>query len=233
MQLKLHADRQPVAQDPLGQLLPIHALELGREVNGVSLQSTSPELGSGPLVVRAIRDHELELVTGRVEVVQVRPVVRPFFPARRTLEVDDLHHGLGHSRDGNAAARLAEYHVASLQKSLGQLADVVLEQRLSARQLDQPTGAAESVDLVHDLINRQIASSEEGVLRIAPGAAQVAARSADEDARLTRVARLALNRVEDLGDTHAATEPARRPGRAAPAGSRSTVDAGSRAWSYP
>ena len=57
-------------------------------------------------------------------------------------------------------------------------------------------------DLRHDVVDGHLLPTGEGVLRVAPPAAQIAPREPHEGARAAGVGGLALDAVEDLGDAH-------------------------------
>src|SRR5437762_924990 len=101
------------------------------------------------------------------------------------------------------APRLEQHRPAAREQAIHQLVDVVLQKRLTTRDFDEI--AVISLDRLEHVVDRHPAPLMKGIRGIAPGTAQVARGQPDEDARLTRSSRLALNRKEDLVDNHSIT----------------------------
>ena len=120
--------------------------------------------------------------------------------AAGALHVDDRAcTALRQAREpGTMAAGLDEDFVALLNERLHQRIDVRLEHRLAAGQLDQL--AVEPGHFGDDGLDGHLVAFGEGIRRVAPRAAQIARREADEDARAPDVRGLALNRQVDLVD---------------------------------
>ena len=95
-------------------------------------------------------------------------------------------------------AGFEQHRAAAVEQTLHQRIDIVLEQRLAAGDLDEL--AAVLLDLMHDLVERPLATLVKRVGSVAPRTAEVACGQPDEDARPPGARRLALDRVEDLVD---------------------------------
>ena len=149
------------------------------------------------LVVLAVLDHELHFVL-RGEALDVRPVVSMGLSAAWALDVHDADHRGRDLLDTEVTAGLEHHGEAFVEQPLHQRIDILLQQRLSAGDLDD--GAFERLDPFDHLVERHLVSLGECVRRVAPGAAEVARRQADEHAGPPRVRRFSLDRVEDLVD---------------------------------
>jgi hypothetical protein len=79
------------------------------------------------------------------------------------------------------AAGLEQHLLAPVGQRAHQLERAGLQHRLPAGELNQLAGVA--LDGRQDLVHRELVAFVESVLGVAPGAAQVAARQPDEDAR--------------------------------------------------
>ena len=146
---------------------------------------------------RAILDDELHFVVRRQR-VEIAPVVLVGLAARRALDVDDLDHFVWNAPDRPVPAGFEQHGPAAVDETPHQRVDIVLQQRFAAGDLDELATVA--LDVGDHLVQRPLRPFVKRVRRVAPRAAEVARRQADEHARLPRPGRLALNRVEDLVD---------------------------------
>ncbi len=76
-----------------------------------------------------------------------------------------------------------------------------MQHGLAAGELDQDTGS-EGFDLLFDLVEGEGLASGEGVLGVAPGAAQVAAGETDEDAGEAGEGGFALDGFVEFDEVH-------------------------------
>src|SRR5438105_4103458 len=152
---------------------------------------------AGEVIVGAILDDELHLVVRR-EAIEVLPVVPVRLAAAGALDVDDLPHGRRNAVDRPVSSRLQHDRPARGKQPIHQRIHVLLQQRLAARDFDEPTLVL--LHSGHDVVDRHLAPLVKRVRRIAPGAAQIARRQPHEHARFPRARRFALDRVEDLVD---------------------------------
>src|SRR5262249_51429601 len=149
----------------------------------------------------AIAQHELDFVLGaqRLQVLHVKSVG---LARIRALHIDNLDDILGHSLERSLAAGLDQHRVALAQQALHQQHYFpLLQHRFAARNLHQ-AAAAQALDFFGNLFHRHAMSAGERVLAVAPRATEVAASQADEDARQSRVRRLALDRLVNLCNLH-------------------------------
>src|SRR5947207_3048275 len=124
------------------------------------------------------------------------------------------------------AARLEHHGSTGGDQSIHQVVDVLLEQRLAARDFDERTSIL--LDRAEHGVDRHLPPFRERVRRVTPRAAEVACGQADEDAGLSGARRLALNRVEDLVDgEHPAIILTRKLEMAG------DVRIGTSGWNYP
>ena len=150
-----------------------------------------------PLVVGAVGEDELDLVA-RADVLEVRPAVAVRLAAARALQVHDLVHARIDPRDVRLAARLDEHRLARVAQLAQQRADAGLEQRLSAGQLHERRAEGERAR--QHVLAGHARAAVEGLRRVAPHAAQVAARRAHEGAGQPGERRFALDARVDLVD---------------------------------
>src|SRR5215467_3690909 len=142
-------------------------------------------------------------------------------PARfariRALHVDNLDDFAWNILQRALAAGFEQNEVALIDETPHQRDNFsFLQQGLSAGDFDQASAGAQTGDLGHDLVGTHPAAAMEGVFAVAPGAAQIASREANEDTGQARVGRLALERFVDFGYLHAkpAVSPQLSAGRA-------------------
>ena len=103
-----------------------------------------------PVVIRAIGDDELQLVS-RPERLEILPSVAIALPASGALDVDDPPHALRNVLDRQAAAGLEHHFETPGQKRPHQIDRLGLKERLPSRQLDQL--AVVGFDAIDDLAN--------------------------------------------------------------------------------
>src|SRR5882672_11221272 len=97
------------------------------------------------------------------------------------------------------AAGFEEDRPSTFEQPLHQRIHVLLQQRLAAGDLDERAG--ERLHLLQNLFEGTFGALVERVRRVTPRAPEIARGEADEDTRAPGVARLALDRVEDLVDS--------------------------------
>src|SRR5262249_13739253 len=100
---------------------------------------------------------------------------------------------------GHVTASLDEHFVAAGNQRVKQRIDVLLQQWLTACQLDERR--LQPFDLGHDIVNRHLLAAGERVGRIAPAAAEVAGGQPHEHTRPADVRRLALDGHVNLEDS--------------------------------
>ena len=163
---------------------------------------------AGELVVGAIGEDELDLIIRGegVEVFEAEGVGGG--AGAGAFDVDDLVDGAGDVCEGLFAAGLdhegvvvGEEAVHEGQKFAG------LEHGLAAGELDEAAGG-EGFDLGEHLVGGEGLAAGEGVLGVAPGAAQVAAGEADEDAGDPGEGAFALDGFVELDEMHGCYFPA-------------------------
>jgi hypothetical protein len=103
-------------------------------------------------------------------------------------------------RDIDGAAGLKKDRIAGVAQSGHEQEALGLNKRFPSRDLHE--AAPIGVHLRQDLIDRALVSSVKGIVGIAPGAAERASGQPYKHAGLSGVARLALNAMEDLGNSH-------------------------------
>ena len=152
---------------------------------------------TGPVVITTIANDELDLVARGKLLFDLLDVVS-FHSARRCLDVHDL---LDHRVDPpqiHGATGLQKHLEAVVAEFGEQGKHGLLQERLSARDFDQrASGVFRALETI---IDRRSEALVERVFRVAVGTPQVAACEADEKARSSRVARLALYAQEELVD---------------------------------
>jgi hypothetical protein len=121
-------------------------------------------------------------------------------PTPRTLYIQyDVGAGIDR-RNINGAAGFKEDRVAGIAQAGQERETLGLDKRLPSRDLHK--AASIVLYLRQDLFDRALAPSVEGIVGIAPGAAEWASSQSYKDTGLPGVARFALNAMEDLGDAH-------------------------------
>jgi hypothetical protein len=103
-------------------------------------------------------------------------------------------------RNINGAAGFKEDRIAGITQPGQKRETLRLGKRLPSRDLHE--AAPIGVHLRQDFIDWALAPSVEGIVGVAPGAAEWASGQSYEDAGLSDIARLALNAMEDLSDAH-------------------------------
>src|SRR5580698_6280224 len=150
---------------------------------------------ASPFVVAPIAEHELQLVI-RPQMFEVAPSIPRRLATAGTFQVNDASDSRVDHADV-AFARGLDHHVMSTrQQQRNQWMDSLLQEWLAAGNFDQP--AIEAVNFGCHLRNLHLIAFVKGVLGVAPGAAQVAPREADEDAGTPRPGRFALDAMKDL-----------------------------------
>jgi len=148
---------------------------------------------AGELVVGAIGEDELDFVVGGegVEVFYAKGVGGG--AGAGTLYVDDFVNGFGNGFQGLLTAGFDHENVISLEKAFHEGDEFAgLEHGFAAGELDEAAGL-EGFDLRDDFVGGEGFAAGEGVLGITPGAAEVAAGEADEDAGDAREGAFALH----------------------------------------
>jgi len=100
----------------------------------------------------------------------------------------------------NGAAGLKEDRIAGITESGQEREALRLHKRFPSCDFNE--GAPIVLHLRQDLIDGALLPSVEGIVCIAPGAAERATGQSHKDTGLPNVARLALNAMEDLGHSH-------------------------------
>jgi hypothetical protein len=118
--------------------------------------------------------------------------------ARGTLDVQDRHNFIRDVVERHVPTSLEQHFVPALDEPSHQVVHLGLQERLAARNLDQTTRLA--FDLEDDVGHGHPPAAGKGIRRIAPAAAQVAGRQADEDARPADMRRFSLNGCVDFAD---------------------------------
>src|SRR5216684_4607232 len=134
----------------------------------------------------------------RPELFEVRPVVLLRFLRARALNVEDDLRTTIDRFDIDRPGGLDQNLEAVVAQAADQIEPFLLGQRFAAGDLDEIAAVAPNAG--DDLIDRHPLPAGEGVLGVAPAAAQIAASQTDEDAGAAGVARFALNRMKDLGN---------------------------------
>ncbi len=118
------------------------------------------------------------------------------------LDVDDLVDGFGDFGEGALAGGLDHEGVAGVEEAAHEGEEFAgLEHGFAAGELDEFAGG-ESFDLGDDFVFGEGLAAGEGVLGVAPGAAEVAAGEADEDAGEAGEGGLALNGFVEFDEMH-------------------------------
>ena len=202
MELDLHANGEPVGEDPIGEVGggEVEALfALDREKQDFALleEVELGYFGLGPLVVMAVAENEFYLVVGG-DAGQVGVVVALFLTGAGGLEVHDDGGAGVDEGDVEGAAGFQGDLVTGVAEAGDQGAAGGLGQGLAAGDGDE--AGLPGVDGGKDLGERDAAAALEGVGCVAVGAAQGTAGEADEGGGIADGAGFPLERVEDLGD---------------------------------
>ena len=158
--------------------------------------------GAGEVVVRAVGEYEFYFVVFGEggEVFEAEGVGGG--ACSRAFDVDDLVDGGGDFGEGTFAGGLDHEGVAGGEEAMHEGEEFAgLEHGFAAGELDEVAGG-ESFDLGDDLVFGEGLAAGEGVLGVAPGAAEVAAGEADEDAGQAGEGRLALDGFVELDEVH-------------------------------
>ena len=157
------------------------------------------------IIIPAAGNHKLDFVIAadRFEICRVKG----FRLARiRALHVHDLDDLAGQHADEPFAARLDHYRIACGEELFGQLRRFRLQQRFAARDLDKRNApgaiSGERAYLREHFVHAVLCASVKRVRRVAPRAAQIAARQTHEYARQSRAGAFPLNGLENFGDLH-------------------------------
>ena len=134
---------------------------------------------------------------GQVDIVPANGVS---FVTVRALEIDDLDNGLGHAGDTDMTAGFQHHRVAPIEKGTHQRVNFFLLQRLSSRNFNEFCRMACN-DGQH-LVQRHLAATGIGVLRVAVHASKRTARQAYKHAWLARMCGFTLDGKENLCDAH-------------------------------
>ncbi len=170
----------------------------GREVHGgPRIQRPFSHEVARPLVVPAVTQNELDLVT-RLEPLHVLRTVVLVHATPRRLDVDDPMHARIDLRSVSVSPGFDQELVAGIEQPKCQLGNGALQQGFATRQLDQLR--AEGIDALDDLVQREPFATRERVHLVAVDAADVAAGSPDERTGPARKAGLSLDRAVDLLD---------------------------------
>src|SRR5207237_1306091 len=154
---------------------------------------------ASPVVIDSVGQDKLRLIFGG-QPRKIRPVHSIGHPTRWTLYIQyDVRAGIDW-RNINGAAGFKEDRVVGITQSGQERETLWLDKRLPTRDLHK--AASIVLHLRQDLIDRALAPSVEGIVGIAPGAAEWASGQSYKHTGLPDVARLALDAIEDLGDTH-------------------------------
>ena len=85
----------------------------------------------------------------------------------------------------------------------------LLQHGLAAGDFDQAAAGRQALDLGEDLVLRHFAAAGEGVLGVAPGAAEIASGEAHEDAGQSGEGTFPLQRFVDFDDVHSESQVSR------------------------
>src|SRR5262249_9087693 len=121
VELKLDADGQGIVEHPTGEIAAGQGVVNRREQHGhLPCQLALAHDASGPLVVRAAGDHELELVAF-AQPIEVLPEIALALAASRALHVDDALDAERHGVDRKTAAGLEQHFVSTFEKGAHQV----------------------------------------------------------------------------------------------------------------
>lgn len=154
------------------------------------------------LVVGAVGEDEFDLVVGceGVEVLEAEAVSGG--SGAGALYVDDLVDGAGDFCEGPLAAGFDHEGVVHGEEAVHEGEEIAgLEHGLAAGELDEAAGL-EGLDVGDDLVVGEGLAAGEGVLGVAPGAAQVAACEPHKDAGNASEGAFTLDRFVELDEMH-------------------------------
>jgi hypothetical protein len=157
---------------------------------------------AGEVVVFAVGDDEFNFVVFFVglEVVEAEGV--GCAACSRTLDIDDLVNGFRDVGQGTFAGGLDHESEVLGEEAIHQGEEFFsLQHRLAAGELDE-SARGEGFDLLLDFVEGEGLATGKGVLRVAPGAAKVAACEADEDAGEAGEGGFALDGFVEFDEMH-------------------------------
>jgi len=198
MQLQLQPDRQPVLQDPFGQLGRILLLLSGGEQDFTAgREIVFPEAVPGPFIILPVADDELDLV-GAAQRYDVRITVALHFARARRLQVHHLDDARIDAGDIECPAGLKRDAVTGITQLPQQRQAGLLRQRLAPghRDIAGPVAGYPFQDGTgfHPL------ASLEGVGGIAITATQWTTRETNKDGRAARGQRFPLQGIKNFGN---------------------------------
>ena len=164
----------------MGELINSAGYGDAYQKNGPPLQLPLLDDFPGPLVIRAIRDHEFDLVLS-FQMFEIRPEVLFRFARARAFDVQDDFGPLVHRCDVDGSRRFDQHLEAFIGQPLNQVEAFRLSERLAAGHLDEIASIA--VHALHDRIKGHPLAACESVFGVAPSAAEIASREPDEHAR--------------------------------------------------
>src|SRR5688572_486081 len=179
VQLHLEADRQPVREDPVRKLPGLELPVARREQHlAPAVQTLQLHPRAAPLVVGAIADHELELVTcAKAMGREVESAMR--LAGARRLDVDDAGHARVHRACVDGTARLERHLESGLAQVRQEGRARLLCERLAPGDAHVP--GTRFPRLVHQPRHGAPLPAVERVSRVAVLAAQRATGQADEE----------------------------------------------------
>ena len=200
MQLHLESHRKLVGQDPFCKFADIEYTEDRAEEHRTATGEVIPDKNlASPVVIGSVGQDKLRLVFGS-QAGKIRPVHSIGHPTPWTLYIQyDVRAGIDR-RDIDGAAGFKEDRVAGIAQFGQERKTLGLDKRFPSCDLHK--AASIVLHLRQGLIDRALAPSVEGIVGIAPGAAEWASSQSYKDTGLPDVARLALDAIEDLGDAH-------------------------------
>jgi len=154
-------------------------------------------------VIGAIGEDELDFVVG-VEGFEIRLAKTIRGAGMRALYVHNLHDFRGNFVQWSLAAGLEQNFEAASHQALHQGHDFTfLQHGFAAGDFDQfAIGRAKSLDFGLNVFCGHFLAAGEGVLAVAPGAAQIAGCQPNEDAGKSGVGRFTLQRLVNFRDLH-------------------------------
>src|SRR5579883_2285057 len=218
MQLDLQAHRQPVRENPVGELPRRELLVArGEEHRAAAFKTELPHLRHAPLVVGPVADHEFHEILcvqpGKLVIAIARLLSRP-----RSLDINDPHDTLIDSLERHGAARLERDATARIAKLSQQRETALLRQGVATR--DAYVTSTQLPYPLHHGLDLPPFAEGEGVLRVTVLTAQRTAREAHEYRGNPGSVGLTLQGIEDLADLesrHPAPVTVPRAAAAAPA----------------
>src|SRR6185437_277453 len=198
VQLDLEAHRQPVLEDPVGELSGGQLLVARREEHGAAaFQPVLAEFRAAPLVVAAVADHELDEVPS-AEPRELLITVARLLPGPRRFDIDDPYDTLVNSLERHGTARL-DRDAAPRIAELSQKSEAAfLRQRLAARHAD--IAATQLPHPLHDRLDVPPLPAVERVFRITVLTPQRTPGEAHEHGGDPCRVSLTLQGIEDFGD---------------------------------